>query len=151
LQAVVQKPTSPLHTELFLVQKEIHTMAKLGIGFGVVLILLGIWGFVAVNNTYPTVLVPFWFGLALAISGALARTADARRRKLWIHTAAGLGLLGFLSAATRAIIMLVKAHGAPDYPIVFTNQVAMAVICLVYVLLCVRSFIAVRRSRKIAA
>jgi fucose 4-O-acetylase-like acetyltransferase len=127
-------------------------MAKLSIGFGVVLILLGIWGFVATGNMYPTALIPTWFGFTLAVSGALAHTADEKRRMLWMHTAAGLGLLGFLSATVRAIIVLVKAHGAPlAYPIAVEDQVAMAVICLVYVLLCVRSFIAVRRSRKIAA
>ena len=127
-------------------------MAKLSIGFGVVLILLGIWGFVATGSTHHTALIPTWFGLALAVSGVLARTADEKRRMLWMHTAAGLGLLGFLSATVRAIIVLVKAHGAPlAYPIAVEDQVAMAVICLVFVLLCVRSFIAVRRSRKIAA
>ena len=127
-------------------------MAKLSIGFGVVLILLGIWGFVATGNMYPTALIPTWFGFTLSVSGVLARTADEKRRMLWMHTAAGLGLLGFLSATVRAIIVLVKAHGAPlAYPIAVEDQVAMAVICLVYVLLCVRSFIAVRRSRKIAA
>lgn len=127
-------------------------MAKLTIFFGVALIVLGVWGFVATGSTHHTALIPTWFGLALAVSGLLARSEDEKRRMLWMHVAVTVGLLGFLSAAARAIIVLVRAHGAPPvYPIAVEDQIAMAVICLVFVLLCVRSFIAVRRSRKIAA
>ena len=87
-------------------------MAKLSIGFGVVLILLGIGGFMATGKLYPTALIPTWFGLALAVAGSLALTQNVKRRKLWMHTAAGLGVLGFLGAAIRAIIVIVEAHGA---------------------------------------
>jgi hypothetical protein len=44
----------------------------------------------------------------------------------------------------------VKAHGAPlAHPVAVEDQAAMAVICLVFVGLCVRSFIAARRGRKL--
>ena len=33
-------------------------MAKLTIVFGVVLIVLGVWGFVATGSTHPTALIP---------------------------------------------------------------------------------------------
>jgi hypothetical protein len=127
-------------------------MAKLSIGFGVVLILLGIWGFVATGSTHHTSLIPTWFGLALAVSGLLARSEDEKRRMLWMHVAVTVGLVGFLGAGFRAISEVVKAHGAPlAHPVAVEDQAAMAAICLVFVLLCVRSFIAVRRSRKLAA
>jgi hypothetical protein len=49
-------------------------------------------------------------------------------------------------------VELVKALGTPlEHPIAVEDQAAMAVICLVYVLLCVRSFIAARRTRINAA
>ena len=129
-------------------------MAKLSIGFGVVLILLGIGGFVATGKMYPTALIPTWFGLALAVSGLLAHTQNEKRRMLWMHTAAGLGVLGFLGAAIRAIIVIVEAHGAPlavTTAIAVWDQMVMALICLAFVLLCLYSFIAARRSGKIAA
>ena len=127
-------------------------MAKLSTGFGVVLILLGIWGFVATGSAHPTALFPTWFGLALAVSGLLARSEDEKRRMLWMHVAVTVGLVGFLGAGFRAISEVVKAHGAPlAHPVAVEDQAAMAAICLVFVLLCVRSFIAVRRSRKLAA
>jgi fucose 4-O-acetylase-like acetyltransferase len=123
-------------------------MAKLTIVFGVVLIVLGVWGFVATGSTHPTALIPTWTGLALTVSGALARTEDARQRMLWMHVAVTVGLLGFLGAGSRAIVELVKTHGMPlAYPVAVADQAAMAAICLVFVLLCVRSFIAARRTR----
>jgi fucose 4-O-acetylase-like acetyltransferase len=127
-------------------------MTKLTIFFGVLLIVLGIWGFVATGSAHPTALIPVWTGLALAVAGALARTGDAKWRMAWMHVAVTVGLLGFLGAGSRAIVEMVKAHGAPlAQPVAVEDQAAMAAICLVFVLLCVRSFIAVRRTRKIAA
>ena len=55
-------------------------------------------------SAHPSTLIPTWFGLALAVSGALARTEDAKRRMLWMHVAARLGLLGFLGAGSRALV-----------------------------------------------
>jgi len=127
-------------------------MAKLTISFGVVLIVLGVWGFVATGSVHPTALIPTWFGLALAVAGALAKTEDAKRRMLWMHVAVTVGLVGFLGSFSRAIDEYMQAHGAPlAHPVAVENQAAMAAICLVFVLLCVRSFIAARRSGKIAA
>jgi fucose 4-O-acetylase-like acetyltransferase len=127
-------------------------MAKLTISFGVVLIVLGVWGFVATGSVHPTALIPTWFGLALAVAGALAKTENAKRRMLWMHVAVTVGLVGFLGSFSRAIDEYMQAHGAPlAHPVAVENQAAMAAICLVFVLLCVRSFIAARRSGKIAA
>jgi hypothetical protein len=123
-------------------------MAKLTIGFGVVLIALGAWGFIATGSIYHTALIPTWFGLALAVAGALANTEDAKRRMIWMHVAVTVGLLGFLGSGIRAIAEIVKAHGEPlAHPVAVEDQVAMAAICVVYVGLCVRSFIAARRGR----
>jgi hypothetical protein len=47
-------------------------------------------------------------------------------------------------------VELVKAHGGPfshEMAVATMDQLAMAVICLLFVLLCVRSFIAARRMR----
>jgi hypothetical protein len=69
-----------------------------------------------------------------------------------MHVAVTVGLLGFLGAGAMAIIETVKAHGGPlAHPVAVESQAAMAVICLVFVGLCVRSFIAARRDRKLEA
>ena len=127
-------------------------MAKVTIGFGILLIAVGAWGFFATGSIHPTALIPTYFGLVLGWSGILAHTEDAKRRMLWMHVAVTAGLLGFLGAGAMVIVENVKAHGGPlAHPIAVEAQAAMAVICLVFVGLCVRSFIAARRGGKLAA
>ena len=122
-------------------------MAKLTILFGVALIAVGAWGFFATGAIHPTALIPAYFGLALSWAGGLA-IAQPGKRMLWMHIAVTVGLLGFLGAGAMAIVELVKAHGAPlAHPVAAEDQAAMAAICLVFVGLCVRSFIAARRDR----
>jgi fucose 4-O-acetylase-like acetyltransferase len=125
-------------------------MAKLTMLFGVVLILLGAWGFIATGDQHPTALIPTYFGLALAWCGYLAMREGGRQRMLWMHVAVTAGLLGFLGAGSRAVVETVKAHGAPfshEQTVAVTDQAAMAAICGIFVGLCVRSFIAARKAR----
>ena len=122
-------------------------MAKLTIGFGVVLILLGAGAFVVLGH-HPHTLIPAIFGLLLAICGALANTEDARRRMLFMHVAVTLGLLGFLGTIPGIVGVLKMAAGhATARPDAARVQAMMGTICLIFVLLCVRSFIAARRAR----
>ena len=123
-------------------------MAKVAIGFGVVLILLGAWGFIGTGDAHPTALIPTYFGLAIAWSGYLAMRNGGAQRALWMHIAVTLGLLGCVGAAVQAIREWVGAHGEPlKYPVAVKAQAAMAVVCGLFVVLCVRSFIAARRAR----
>jgi uncharacterized membrane protein (UPF0136 family) len=125
-------------------------MAKATIGFGILLIVVGSWGFFATGSQHPTALIPAYFGLVLFWSGVLAIKPE--RRALWMHIAVTVGLLGFIGAAVQAIREYVAAHGEPlAHPVAVEAQTAMAGICLVFVLLCVRSFIAARRGRKLEA
>ena len=127
-------------------------MAKVTIGFGIVLILLGAIGFFGTGSTHPTALIPAYWGIALTICGVLANSPSDKRRMLVMHIAVTVGLLGFLGSGIMAIIETVKAHGGPlAHPAAVESQAAMAVICLIYVGLCVRSFIAARRGRKLEA
>lgn len=123
-------------------------MSKLTIGFGVVLIVLGVATFFVTGSTHPTSLIPAWFGIVLVLCGILARTPDSRRRMLWMHIAVTIGLIGFVFPAVMAAKDWLAAHGAPlAHPAAVEEQIAMAVICLVFTVLCVRSFIVARRSR----
>jgi len=123
-------------------------LAKLTIGFGVLLGLIGIGYFVATGSTHPTSLIPLWFGLALIICGALSLTENARRRMLWMHIAVTISLLGFLFPGFMAIKEWAAAHGGPlAHPAAVQEQSVMSVVCLIFTLLCVRSFITARRSR----
>ena len=127
-------------------------MAKLTIGFGVALIVLGALGFVLTGSVHMTALIPAWFGIALALCGALANTEDARRRMLWMHIAVTIGLVGFLFPGIRAGMALARAHSTGVELSATTRgavheELVMSLICLVFTALCVRSFIAARRGR----
>ncbi|HEX4156782.1 MAG TPA: hypothetical protein VHY48_14340 [Acidobacteriaceae bacterium] len=125
-------------------------MAKLAIVFGVLLIVLGVAGFVMTGSVHPTALIPAWFGLGLVICGGLASTEDARRRMLWMHIAVTIGLIGFVFPGAMAIREGIVAHGVPaahTAAVAFKHQVVMSILCLIFVALCVRSFIAARRAR----
>ena len=123
-------------------------MAKLTIMFGVVLILLGLLGFVATGHHAPTALIPAIVGLILMILGFLADTEDAKKRMLNMHIAVTIGLLGFLGTAKSIVdyIEMVRGRQFP-HPIAVEEKAAMAGLLLVFVLLCVRSFISARRAR----
>lgn len=125
-------------------------MAKVTIVFGVLLVAVGVAGFVGTGSQHSTALIPVWFGLPLGICGFLAISPSEGRRKLFMHINVTIGLLAFLGAAGSAIGRSMHARSlghAPD-PIALGAQLTMAGLMLIYVILCVRSFIEARRLRK---
>jgi hypothetical protein len=123
-------------------------MAKITIVTGVLLILLGLACYLYTGHQYPTSLIPSAFGILLVALGSMAETPVQRRRMLAMHIAVTVGLLGFLAtaAALVSVVQLIKGKLFP-YPIAIEEKAAMSVLLLIYVLLCVRSFIVARRSR----
>jgi hypothetical protein len=65
---------------------------------------------------------------------------------LWMHLAVTVGLVGFLITGVRAVIQVVKGTTGVN-PAAFEERAVVALICLLFVALCVRSFISARRSR----
>ena len=123
-------------------------MAKITIVFGLLLILLGIFGFVGTGSHAPTALIPAYFGVGLILFGILANTPDAKRRMLFMHIAVTIGLVGFL-VTVKNIYDFVRLEQGRQYmhPLAVQAKAAMSVMLLFYVLLCVRSFINARRVR----
>ena len=122
-------------------------MANTTIPFGVLLILLGVVGWVGSGMESPTALIPSVFGLLLVIAGALARKES--RRKHAMHAAAMVGLLGFLGSASGLLQLPALLGGAEvARPAAVWSKSAMAVLSAVFVGLCVKSFIDARKARK---
>ena len=123
-------------------------MARTTMMFGFVLIVLGVCVFLATGHVFPTSLIPAWFGIVIMLCGAIARTDDAKKRMLWMHCAVTLGLIGFLFPGFMAAKAVFKAHsgGVPMNRNAVHEQLAMAAICLFFVMLCVRSFIKARQT-----
>jgi len=126
-------------------------MAKVTLVFAALLVVLGLAGYLGTGSLHPTALIPTWIGLALGIFGFLAISPDEGRRKLFMHVNVTIGLLGFLGGAVEAVRGYLHAKGAglePDL-IALGSKVTLAGLMLIYVLLCVRSFITARRSGKV--
>lgn len=124
-------------------------MAKLTVVFGILLVILGGASFILTGHKFPTSLIPVAFGILLLIFGGMADTPDAKRRKLFMHIAVTVGLLGFLGTASSlvSVVQLINGTKVFPYPAAVEEKAAMASLMLIFVILCVRSFIAARRGR----
>ncbi len=125
-------------------------MAKVTLVFAALLILLGLVSYFGTGSQHPTALIPTWFGLALGLGGLLAISPNAGRRKLVMHINVTIGLIGFLGAAFEALRGYGHARSLgmePDY-IALAAKLTMAVLLLIYLNLCIGSFIEARRSKR---
>jgi hypothetical protein len=118
---------------------------------GILLIAVGIAGYTlatpdAEGKVSPTALIPAVLGAVFVFLGLLAFKDNARKHAM--HLAAALGLLGLVASLWR--LGLAAAGGALDASLKVICLALMGLICAVFVALCVRSFIAARRSRAAA-
>ena len=152
------------------------TMAKATIVTGLILILIGVVGYLGSDSGSSTVdtqsdqtaeqatdsaevekpkgksvtaLIPAFLGSLLTVCGLLAMSEA--RRKLFMHIAVALGFLGFLAGAGRGAMGLGKfLSGDPAL-----NQRSflfvwlMAIVCAVFVFLCVQSFRNARKQQQV--
>jgi hypothetical protein len=127
-------------------------MAFLAILFGLLLVALGAVGYLAPEllgegpSGQPTALIPAAFGAALVLCG-LVTLARPGARKHVMHLAALLALFGLIGALMRPVMKLAKGDAIDYGSAAFRSQAAMAILCLLFVILCVRSFINARRAR----
>jgi hypothetical protein len=120
-------------------------MAKLTIVFGVLLILLAVIGFVSTGSAHPTSLIPGALGLIFIFFGAMANTPDSKKRMLWMHISVTIALLAFLGTIPADIDSFRLSRGVEfPHPAAVLEKAAMSLLCLIYVLFCIRSFINAR-------
>jgi len=122
-------------------------MPRLTIVYGTILFLLGITGYFATGQQSETALIPSFFGLLIIIAGTLAQKES--RRKHFMHLAAALALVGFLGSVRglRGFFTLIGG-GDVERPGAVISQTIMAVLSLIFVLLCVKSFIDARKNKQ---
>jgi hypothetical protein len=128
-------------------------MAPVSIASGILLILLGVGTYVLLpanpetGHVSPTALIPAGVGLVLLLLGVLALKDSLRKHAM--HAAAVIGLLGFLGGGYMGFgkLMVLFAGGEVARPAAAYESSVMALICGVFVILCVRSFMMARRNR----
>ncbi|MBK8464493.1 MAG: hypothetical protein IPL32_01555 [Chloracidobacterium sp.] len=112
--------------------------------FGSLLTLIGILGYgygLMNGNASLTALIPAAFGTVLEILGFVAKSNEGLRKHL-MHAAVLVALLGFVMTAGRLLMKINELSlGAA-----VVSQLLMALVCLGFVILAVRSFIAARSN-----
>ena len=116
-------------------------MSSTTVLFGALLTLLGLAGYFLTGASSPTALIPAIFGFLLVALGLLARSEPMRKHAM--HAAATVALVG----CGGALFSLMRASAGPGNPIATLSQAVMALLTAVFVGLCVKSFIDVRRAR----
>lgn len=117
-------------------------MAKITIALGMLLTVLGLVAYFALatgEDRSITALIPTFFGVPFVALGTLAIGDSGKRRKIAMHLAVLLGLLGTVAPAMR----LVRAEAITKAT---TVQGIMCVLCLLYVIMTVASFVKARRA-----
>ncbi len=121
-------------------------MAKLTIAYGVIFILMGLYGYFGISNESITALIPTFFGIPMLFFGWMA--LNEKYLKHAMHGAAVLTLLGFAGTVGGLIKFFKMLGGAEmERPAAVTVQAIMAVMCLVFLILAVKSFIDARKNR----
>src|SRR5687768_12449325 len=121
-------------------------MAVITMIFGALLVALGIGGYLITGRESLTALIPAIPGALFLVLGALARNPGMRKHAM--HIAAAVGLLGFLGSVPGVIKLFRWAGGTePGRPAAVVAQSVMAVLCAIFVALCVKSFIDARKRR----
>jgi len=120
-------------------------MPNTAIWFGRILVLIGIIGYaygIYGGNASVTAFIPAAFGIILMALGHIAVAKEDLRKHL-MHAAVIVALLGFILPAGR----LVSKLGDLTLSAAVVSQVAMSLVCLIFVVLAVQSFIAARKER----
>ena len=120
-------------------------MTITGIYSGIVLILIGVAGYgygLSTGHASPTALIPAAFGLLIALLSAIGRAKESLRMHM-MHVAVLIGLIGLVIPAYRVLSNI----GNISLSAAVISQLAMAVVCLIFVILCIQSFVNARRDR----
>jgi hypothetical protein len=118
----------------------------------ILLILVGAGGYVmghpdpGASHVSYTALIPAAVGVVLGLLGAIALCEKARMHAM--HAAAMVGLLAAVGDGMQLIKTLGNTTTAPDVrQLKIISMSATLILCVVFLVLCVRSFIQARKNR----
>ena len=118
---------------------------------GALCILIGVLGYLgatpdAEGKISPTALIPAGIGGVLVLCGLLAFSDKLRKHVM--HLAAMVGLFGIVGGFVPLIRQASKGNGIDPTAPAARNGLLMSLVCGVFLVLCVRSFIAARKARQ---
>ena len=121
-------------------------MAKVSIVFGIILIILGLVSYFGISSESITALIPAFLGVPVLVLGIIALSEKYLKHSM--HAAAVLMLLGFGGTVGGLIKFLRMLAGESfERQSAITVQAIMAILCLVFLVLAIKSFIDARRGK----
>ena len=122
-------------------------MTLLTLIFALLLNVVGLLGFFGTGATHYTALIPCVLGLLLLVCGIVAQKAHLHRHAM--HSAVLVSLIGILGTASAFTkIPLLMDHAAGDKAPAYLAKIATALLCGLFFLLCLHSFINARMLNK---
>ena len=126
------------------------SMSSVTMLIGLVLTLYGAYSYAIAEKSSVTALIPAFFGLALIGLGALAILDKYRKHAM--HAAAAVALIGFLGGAFMGFPKLGRLLSGDIADPSELNKARstnlLALTCLIFVIMCVNSFIQARKARQ---
>jgi hypothetical protein len=115
--------------------------------FAVLFIAMGVFGYVVYQQ--PTAFIPAYVGIILLILGWMALKPEWRMHAM--HGAALVGVIGVVVPIKGLTKLPQLLSGAPvDRPHAVVMQSIMAVLSLIFLAFCIKSFIAARIAQRAA-
>jgi hypothetical protein len=113
-------------------------MPQTTIGFGLILIVLGVGAYVGTGGASVTALLPAVLGVPILLLGLVAQSPN--RRRFAIGAAALIALLGLLGSL-RGVpdVLQILAGGQVDRPIPAIIQMVMVILAAIYLALAASS------------
>ncbi len=121
-------------------------MPRQTINFGMIFIMLGLYAYFGISSESITALIPAFLGVPMLILGWVAQ--NEKHLKLAMHSAAVLAFLGFVGTVS-GLFKFFRMLGGEEFERLsaIIIQAIMAVLCLVFLILAVKSFIDARKNK----
>jgi hypothetical protein len=124
-------------------------MSRVAMLFGILLIILGLVGYfspetlgkLGPKGNSPTALIPAGIGAVLLLCGLIVEIAPGTRKHV-MHLAAVVGLLGAAGG-----FMPIMSNNADFTMAGAVSGLVMVILCALFVILCIRSFVLARIAR----
>ena len=123
-------------------EEQTNAMPNLTTNYGLFLLS---WGLIATYLSEAqslTSFLPSLLGLALLVSGEMAKIPE--KKKLWMHVAVTFGLIGALGGTRFFMVMADGLNYASS------SMLMLFLTGTAYTVLCIRSFIVARKAREAA-
>jgi uncharacterized membrane protein len=116
-------------------------MPKISVVFGILLSVLGLYGYFGMGMVSVSALIPLFIGVPIIILGVLA--FDEQKIKHSMHAASVLILLGLIGSLYR-LAHKVLLGNIDESSIIL---ILMSAICIIFLILAINSFIEARKVR----